>query len=90
MLHWLFPQMPEDTERFIVLIARKCAHLTVYGVLGLLLWRARRQPVRNDPRPWKWRDAGFALTIVFLYAASDEFHQIFVPTRTRARHRRVH
>lgn len=82
VLHWLFPQMPEDTVRFIVLIARKGAHLTVYAVLGLLLWRARRQPIKNDPRPWNWREAGFALAIVLVYAASDEFHQMFVPTRT--------
>ena len=34
LLHWLFPQMPEDTVRFIVLIARKGAHLTEYAVLA--------------------------------------------------------
>ena len=28
------------------------------------------------------REAGVALSLVFLYAASDEFHQRFVPTRT--------
>jgi VanZ family protein len=41
-----------------------------------------RQPVKNDSRPWLWPEAGLTLAIVFLYAASDEFHQLFVPTRT--------
>ncbi len=82
LLHWLFPQMPDDTLNRIVFLARKCAHLTEYAVLALLLWRAVRRPMKNDPRPWVWPEAGLALAIVFLYAASDEFHQIFVPTRT--------
>lgn len=63
-------------------VTRKCAHLTEYAVLALLLWRAVRKPVRNDPRPWSWREAAIAVLIVFAYAASDEFHQIFVPSRT--------
>ncbi|MGA2178092.1 MAG: VanZ family protein [Verrucomicrobiota bacterium] len=81
-LHWLFPQMPEAQVKEIHLLIRKCGHLTEYAVLALLLWRAVRRPVKNDPRPWVWPEAGLALAIVFLYAASDEFHQIFVPTRT--------
>jgi VanZ family protein len=82
LLHWLFPQMPEAQVKEIHLVIRKCGHLTEYAVLALLLWRAVRRPVKNDSRPWIWPEAGLALAIVFLYAASDEFHQIFVPTRT--------
>jgi len=115
LLHWLFPQMPDDTMYLIVLLVRKCAHLTEYAVFALLLWRALRKPVKNAPRPpawpklpttqqaepqpnrmperesrtlrrgegpWLWREARLALLIVALYAASDEFHQCFVPTRT--------
>ena len=82
LLHWLFPQMPADTVHLIVLVARKCAHLTEYAVFALLLWRARRKPVKNDPRPWTWREARLALLLVALYAASDEFHQSFVATRS--------
>jgi VanZ family protein len=63
-------------------MVRKCAHLTEYAVLALLLWRAMRKPVRNDPRPWNWREARFVLLLVMCYAATDEFHQIFVPART--------
>jgi VanZ family protein len=82
LLHWLFPQMPDDTVYLMVLIVRKCAHLTEYAVFALLLWRALRKPVKNDSRPWNWREARLALLMVALYAASDEFHQCFVPTRT--------
>lgn len=82
LLRWLFPGMSEEHIHLLHHIARKCAHLTEYAVLALLLWRAVRKPVRKDSRPWSWRQAGIAIAIVFLYAASDEFHQIFVPTRT--------
>ena len=82
LLHWLFPRMSQSRIEVIHHFFRKGAHLTEYAMLALLLWRAVRQPVKNDPRPWRWPEAGLALAIVFLYAASDEFHQIFVPTRS--------
>ena len=31
---------------------------------------------------WNWAEAGLALSMVFLYGASDEVHQAFVPNRT--------
>ncbi len=86
LLHWLFPHLPADAVNFIVLIARKGAHLAEYAVLALLLWRALRQPVKNDPRPWNWREARLVLLGVALYAASDEFHQLFVASRDAAVH----
>ncbi|HVU28345.1 MAG TPA: VanZ family protein [Verrucomicrobiae bacterium] len=86
LLHWLFPKISDDTVHLLVFIARKCAHFTEYAALALLLWRALRRPAKNDPRPWNWRQAGLALFLVFLYAGSDEIHQIFVPTRTARFH----
>jgi VanZ family protein len=119
LLHWLFPQMPADTVNLIVLIARKGAHVTEYAVLALLLWRAMRQPVKNDSRPpawpkppptqqaepppsrmperesrtlrrgegpWNWREARLVLLLIALYAASDEFHQLFVASRDATVH----
>ncbi len=82
LLHWLFPHMPQTQVDEIHLLIRKCAHLTEYAGLALLLWRALRKPVRNDPRPWNWRVARLTLLLVMLYAATDEFHQLFVPERT--------
>ena len=74
--------MPPEQIEDIHHLFRKCGHLAEYAVLAFLLWRAVRQPVKNDPGPWRWREAGIALSMVFLYAASDEFHQRFVPGRT--------
>lgn len=82
LLHWLFPQMPQAQIEALHHGFRKCAHLSEFAILALLLWRAIRQPVKNDARPWNWAEAGLALALVFLYAASDELHQVFVPGRT--------
>ncbi|MGH7953890.1 MAG: VanZ family protein [Limisphaerales bacterium] len=81
LLRWLFPQISEDTVNLMVFIARKCCHLAEYAVLALLLWRALNQS-KNNLSPWSWPRFGGALLIVFLYATTDEIHQIFVPTRT--------
>jgi VanZ family protein len=82
LLRWLFPHLPEAYIQEIHHYFRKCAHLAEYFVLALLLWRGLSKPVKNVSRPWNWREARLALLLVALYAASDEFHQIFVPTRT--------
>jgi VanZ family protein len=82
LLRWLFPHMPEAQIHVIHHLLRKCAHLTEYAVLALLLWRGVRKPVKGDAQAWNWREARLALLLVMLYAATDEFHQQFVPTRT--------
>jgi VanZ family protein len=85
-LHWLFPHLSDTVINNIIYFFRKCAHLTEYAILALLLWRAMRQPIRRDSRPWDWRIARLSILIVALYAATDEFHQLFVPTRDAALH----
>jgi VanZ family protein len=82
LLHWLFPQMSEEHVGQIHHAFRKCCHLAEYAVLAWLLWRAIRRPDKKNPRGWSWAEAGLALSIVFLYGASDELHQVFVTTRT--------
>jgi VanZ family protein len=82
LLHWLFPTMPLADIEKIHHVFRKCAHLTEYALLALLLWRALHQPRPQEIKPWRWDEAGLALALVFLYAASDELHQVFVPSRT--------
>jgi VanZ family protein len=82
ILRWLFPRMPQTEVEIIHHFIRKCGHVTEYAVLTLLLWRAVRKPVKNDPRPYGWPDARLTLLIVILCAAADEFHQRFVPTRS--------
>src|ERR1700722_9679110 len=80
-LRWLFPKMPPPQIEKIHHVIRKCGHLSEYAILALLLWRALNQS-KNKLSPWSWPKFGGTLLIVFLYAASDEFHQSFVPTRT--------
>ena len=81
IVRWLFPHISEETISLIVLIVRKCAHLAEYAILALLVWRALRRPAGSAPRPWSWPQAGWAVLFVALYAATDEFHQSFVPSR---------
>ena len=81
LVHWLFPQLAEEHVNQIVFFVRKCAHLTEFAILALLFWRAFRKPVKRDPRPWFWPEARNALLGVITYAATDELHQMFVPSR---------
>ena len=81
ILQFLFPSLPRETRNEIIVVLRKCGHVSEYAVLALLVWRARRARLSREVRPWRWRDAGIALLITVLYAATDEFHQTFVPTR---------
>jgi VanZ family protein len=55
----------------ITTIDDKLAHFAVYGLLGTLVCRVGSG----------WRAAGWALLVVAGYAASDEWHQSFVPGR---------
>ncbi|HOB32859.1 MAG TPA: VanZ family protein [Verrucomicrobiota bacterium] len=81
LVRLLFPSLSEGAVDRMVLVARKGAHVTEYAVLAVLCWYAIRRPVRSDPRPWSWRQAGIAFLIVAAYAATDEWHQSFVPGR---------
>jgi len=62
--------LPRYPHHLIDFLLKKVAHLLEYGVLAVLLHRG----VGNEGG---WR----ALLIGGLYAASDEFHQSFVPGR---------
>ena len=58
-------------------VVRKCAHAGEFGVLMWLWFRALY------PQPFTLDKARrFAVSISLLYAASDEFHQSFVPERS--------
>jgi len=68
------PSYPNDT---VDLIAKKAGHVTEYGVLAFLLRRAISRERRWPALP----SFGGAFILAVLYAASDEFHQTFVPGR---------
>jgi len=83
-LRWIDPQISFAALNAIQLGIRKLGHLTEYAILAMLLWRALRGGTR-----WQMQ-----MSILFLiawvacaiFAASDEFHQSFVPSRTSSPH----
>jgi len=56
-------------------LLRKLAHFGEYALLCALWWRALRTLVGGE------RALLFAVTVASAYAATDEFHQSFVPGR---------
>jgi VanZ family protein len=79
-LRWIDPQISLAALNAIQFGIRKLGHLTEYAILAMLLWRALRSGTG-----WQMK-----MSILFLiaalacaiFAASDEFHQSFVPSRT--------
>jgi VanZ family protein len=84
LLH-LFPHLSPQAIDAIHLCIRKCGHLTEYGILGVLLWRAIPER-RANPEAADWARAGAALLVATFYGATDEFHQRFVPSRGSSVH----
>ncbi len=66
------PQLPSPPDPWVDLIFKKGAHFTVYAVLALLFRRAL--PPGRSIWALSW-------ILAVLYAASDEWHQSFVPGR---------
>jgi VanZ family protein len=64
-------------------VLRKCAHITEYGILTALLIRAFRMTRSQLSRKAIFWTSGIVAT---LYAASDEIHQRFVPSRGPSLH----
>jgi len=81
VLGWLFPHWTPAELAHAHGVLRSAAHVTEYTILGFLLVRAFRTP----ERPWG-RSALWALLAGTTFAASDEVHQMFVPSRTPAPH----
>ena len=79
ILHFLISKISSQEVNLIHAFIRKSGHVIEYFILGLLLFRAFRG---GSIGSWKWGWSFFALIVVILWAASDEFHQSFVPTRT--------
>lgn len=79
-LHWLDPQISSAAINSIQIVIRKLGHLTEYAILATLIWRALR-----SAENWK-RSTLILFTVSLIgcavFAASDEFHQSFVPSRT--------
>ena len=77
VLRWLLPGLAQSQYDYMHHIIRKCAHFSEYFVYFLLLYRA----VRARREGWRWSWAAVALLIAAAYSLTDEFHQVFVPSR---------
>jgi VanZ family protein len=82
-LRWLFPGASQETLVFVHLLIRKAGHLTEYAILAILAARAFRKSSRVFLQT-RW--FLLSLIVVMAYSLSDEFHQLFVPTRGASIH----
>ena len=73
----IFGSVPIEVLGVLHFLLRKLAHLTEYGILAWLLYRARAQ----THAVWSVNWAKFALLGVLMVATIDELHQHFVPSR---------
>jgi VanZ family protein len=81
LLRWFNPDVTEKTIQRVQTAIRKSAHVTEYAILSMLLWRSFSHRLKKNSHAWSWRLAGWVLLVVAAYAATDEFHQSFVPSR---------
>lgn len=77
-LAWLFPWAAPETLDLLHGGLRKVGHLTEYGVLALLWYRARAY----GTAAWAPGAARLALLLAVAYAVMDEAHQAFVASRS--------
>src|SRR4030088_2601415 len=81
-LRWLKPEISPETVALIQFVVRKCAHLSEYAILALLLFRAIYRGTNL-----KWSMSILCVNVWIacgLVAAADEFHQSFVASRSGA------
>lgn len=81
IVHAVYGGMSERQFEILHLFVRKGAHFTFYGLLSVFAyysWKATL-PAR---RIWTFRWAGLAIAVTLIAGSLDEFHQVFVPSRT--------
>jgi len=76
-LRWLNPDISPAAIAQVHFLVRKAAHVTEYAILTGLLFRALRGLMGGF-----WWRAAVALVSAMIFAAADEFHQTFIPSRT--------
>ena len=78
-LRGLDPKISIATILSIHFALRKLGHLIEYGILAALLWRALRGTLTSTRNI---AIASLVFMVSAIFAASDEFHQSFIPSRT--------
>ena len=83
-LRWLNPDISWPAINTIHVVIRKLGHISEYAILALVLWRALCSvPTLRTKTPILF---GAVLLACAVYAATDEFHQSFVGSRTSSDH----
>jgi VanZ family protein len=78
MVIFLLSGRPDDQGDLRVgVVVPKLAHIVEYAILGFLLARA----TRNEDEAFSGQRTFLIVMAIGLYAASDELHQAFVPSR---------
>lgn len=78
-LTWLFPAVTPEQTAFVHLVLRKFGHWSEYFIFAVLLMSA----LKGDLDRWPTRRrALWTIAVLLAYAASDEFHQSFVASRS--------
>ena len=81
-LLWLKPDMSPETVAQIHFVIRKTGHVTEYAILAMLFWRALRGGTNRQLKLSLLFVSVWILCAIF--AATDEFHQSFIPSRGAA------
>lgn len=80
VLHWnLSEQEMIARAEAIQYPVRKCAHMTEYAILAILLACHLYSYTSLRKQKWRWF---FAWLLAVVYAATDEYHQTFVSGRS--------
>ena len=80
LLRWLKPDISTEALAQVHFFVRKLGHISEYAIFALLLWRALRSGTNLQMKLSILFVAAWILCGVF--AATDEFHQSFVSSRT--------
>ena len=80
LLRWLKPDISTEALAQVHFFVRKLGHISEYAIFALLLWRALRSGTNLQMKLPILFVAAWILCGVF--AATDEFHQSFVSSRT--------
>jgi VanZ family protein len=78
MIKFLAPEISRRDLVITLVGIRKLGHIVEYVILSILWFYA----FNRGKTEWSWRPALAALGASLIYAALDEFHQSFVPSRT--------
>ena len=80
ILRWFKPDVSGETIARAQFIVRKAGHVSEYAILATLIWRALRRAAQRKQRMSSLFIGAWLACAIF--AATDEFHQSFVPSRT--------